>query len=227
MSARYVVIDRCPVPAKLAEEIHEIKRLSGASLNSCYRGADAEGMLARLGKKSQRQLYAMFLAGRGNPANPPGRSTHELRNDGVAYRYLPAGVPLRYWMVGMDWNDPPAAMAAARKRGWTATTTYPGVAREAQHINLRHEPKFNVVRPLKIGSKGPRVRQLTGRLAYLGYLPGIDPRKGTGGFGPKVEAAVKAFQRKHHQTADGIVGPHTQRQILESVAHTKKTRGKR
>lgn len=28
-------------------------------------------------------------------------------------------------------------------------------------------------------------------------------------FGPKTEAAVKAFQKKHHLVVDGIVGPHT------------------
>jgi hypothetical protein len=224
MAAKYVVIDRCPVPAKLAEEIREIKRISGASLNSCYRGTDAEHLLRKYGKSSQRQLFVVAQQGRGNPANPPGFSTHELRNDGAAYRYWPRGARIPYWAVGMDWDNPAGAMAAARKRGFTATTTYPNSAGERQHVNFRREPKFTVLKPLRKGSKGPRVATLTARLAYLGYLPGVSPKKGTGGFGGKVEAAVKKFQHKHHQTADGIVGPHTQRQILASVAHTKKSR---
>lgn len=65
-----------------------------------------------------------------------------------------------------------------------------------------------LTRLLKRGSTGGAVRALQDRLRALGYT-GVG--KVDGVFGPKTEAAVKAFQRrsKHHLTADGIVGPRT------------------
>lgn len=57
-----------------------------------------------------------------------------------------------------------------------------------------------VARPLlKRGSKGAPVRELQKLLLIT-----VD-----GDFGPKTQAAVKAFQKKHGLTADGIVGPYT------------------
>src|SRR5204862_7988854 len=111
---QFTLIDNCPVPSELAPDIEEIKKLSGASLNSCDRSPEAEPLLKQCGKHSQAQLYEMFKNGvaNANPANPPGRSTHERRNDGIAYPGAP-GAHLEYWQVGMDWNNPPAAMAAA------------------------------------------------------------------------------------------------------------------
>jgi hypothetical protein len=53
----FVIIDDCPVPKQLADEIMEIKKLSGAHLNSCDRSQDAEPFLAKFGKMSQRQLF--------------------------------------------------------------------------------------------------------------------------------------------------------------------------
>ncbi|MBI5496959.1 MAG: peptidoglycan-binding protein [Deltaproteobacteria bacterium] len=55
------------------------------------------------------------------------------------------------------------------------------------------------------GDRGPAVTQLQQRLNQLGFNCG----SADGVFGPKTEAAVKAFQRAHHLEADGIVGPHT------------------
>jgi putative chitinase len=52
---------------------------------------------------------------------------------------------------------------------------------------------------LKNGSQGEDVKQLQIKL-------GVDP---VGKFGPKTEAAVKAWQSEHGLTADGIVGPKT------------------
>src|SRR5262245_39526903 len=72
----FVIIDNCPVPKQLADEVLQIKKLSGAHLNSCDRSTDAEPLLAKFGKMSQRQLYEGFRAGKPgfNPANPPGFS---------------------------------------------------------------------------------------------------------------------------------------------------------
>ena len=52
---------------------------------------------------------------------------------------------------------------------------------------------------LRNGSKGPEVKKIQEKL-------GVEP---TGNFGPKTEAAVKAWQKANGLTDDGIVGPNT------------------
>ena len=211
----FEVIDGCPVPARLADEIRKIKQISGAHLNSCDRSPEAEPILARFGKHSQAQLYDMFIhhAPGANPANRPGQSTHERRNDGIAYPG-PVGEQLEYWQVGMDWDNPPAAMAAAHKLGWIATTTYPLSAHETQHVNFRKEPETGLP-TAKPGDDGADVKRITHVLATVHspvdghpYLPEAFPH-----YGPKVIAAVKRFQKEHHQKVDGVVGPHTVTQL--------------
>ncbi|WP_434384855.1 peptidoglycan-binding protein [Melittangium boletus] len=58
---------------------------------------------------------------------------------------------------------------------------------------------------LKKGATGEAVRALQNRLNQLGHNVGA----ADGSFGPKTEAAVKAFQKAHGLTADGVVGPKT------------------
>jgi peptidoglycan hydrolase-like protein with peptidoglycan-binding domain len=58
---------------------------------------------------------------------------------------------------------------------------------------------------LREGAKGEAVRALQNRLNALGYNAG----GADGAFGPKTEAAVKAFQKARGLTADGVVGPKT------------------
>lgn len=222
------------VPAPLIEEIAELARRSGASLNSCDRSKEAEAILRSNGKRSQHELRQCFeerlrtgicpprCGGNCNPANKPGRSTHERRNDGVAYAG-PAGMPLRYWQVGMDWSDPAAVMAAARSLGWVATITYPDNALERHHLNLRKEATLNVLPTLRVGSKGVAVVELTRRLSTITrpgpYLSGAQRR-----FGDDIEAAVKRFQADHHLADDGVVGTVTWSQLAVAVRRERKRR---
>lgn len=226
--ASYVPIDGCPVPAKLAPVILAVKATAGnATLNSCYRGTDAEWLLKKYGKQSQAQLYYGWihrLPGY-NPANPPGFSTHELRNDGVAY-WGWRGRKLFYWQVGMDWGNSSAVIAAFRAHGWIATRTYPGSTLEFHHLNLRKEPIFKLS-DLKVGSKGRRVVTLTRRLAFVNsprdHQPYLSHKYTT--FTHAVETAVKEFQHDHGLKADGVAGPATIRQLAASTkwwkAHPK------
>jgi peptidoglycan hydrolase-like protein with peptidoglycan-binding domain len=210
----FEVIDNCPVPQVLADEVLLLKKRTGATLNSCDRSPEAEPLLTRLGKQSQRQLFEGFKAGRPgfNPANPPGRSTHERRNDGAAYPGR-AGARLEDWQVGMDWTNPEGVVRAATKRGWIVTVTYPTNAREAHHLNFRKAPEFEV--ELKRGDKGPKVAELTEKLARLRSPKTTEPYLSHRhvGYDKFVVAAVKRFQAEYHQKVDGKYGSQTATQL--------------
>jgi hypothetical protein len=163
MARKYVLVDCCPVPEKLAPAVREVKAATGLRLNSCYRASDAEHLLRQCGKLSQAQLYYRFINGWPgyNPANPPGRSTHECRNDGVAYAGW-VGMPLRWWQVGMDWSYGAGAVAAFNRKGYSAALTYPNNSRELHHVNLRKKPFVSIwkIRPLKRGMRSDRVKRV-------------------------------------------------------------------
>jgi hypothetical protein len=64
---------------------------------------------------------------------------------------------------------------------------------------------------LRLGSEGPAVKRLQTLLTEAGYDVGwIDSD-----FGPKTEAAVKAFQFFWHLDKDGVVGPATWGRLLQ------------
>lgn len=58
---------------------------------------------------------------------------------------------------------------------------------------------------LKLGSRGPRVREVQSILKQIGYYKGVVD----GIYGPQTEAAVKNFQRNMALIVDGIVGKNT------------------
>lgn len=235
---KFAEIDRCAVPAAFSQEVREVKRRSGATLVSCDRSQEAEPILRRNGKMSQRQLWDGWLHRRPgfNPANPPGRSTHERRNDGVAYPGW-AGMPLRYYQVGMDWDIPHvhAVVRAFAQIGWTAVVTYPTSARERQHVNVRRKGRdFSPFKLLKRGSNGTRVGWLRWALGYV-HDPDTDrpylapkqrvkalTKKEARHFGASMQDALKRYQHDHGQKADGVYGPQTSRQLHASVRFRKR-----
>lgn len=223
MARKYEVIDNCPVPEALFGPLTRIKQKTGVVYNSLYRGSDAEGLLRRLGKMSQRQLYDGFRRGLPgfNPANPPFHSTHECYSDGVAYA-VPSGVRLPSWCCGIDSQWSAGVTKAAAEEGWTATLTYPGNPREGHHVNFRKKPHFVIFRPLKRGSRGPRVAKMGRSLKYLGFYRG----RVTGHFGAAYEHALKEFQRAYHQSPDGIYGTQSARQLGVANRAKKKCRKK-
>jgi hypothetical protein len=243
---RYKLIDGKPVPAKLAPAMLAARREAEATLTSCLRNQSAVSWARRQGASlsSQEELYNGFIAGRPgfNPANPPGRSTHELRNDGVAYRGW-VGMPLRYWQVGQDWSNGATAAAVVRaykKLGFTASITYPGNPRELHHVNLRKAPSerlLNLYKPWRRGMKGRYVKRMKLMLHYINDPDNREPyfkrneKRPKGGWGPwfdaDLESALKRFQRDHGQVADGVAGVATKRQLAASYRAAKKRRGKK
>ncbi len=65
---------------------------------------------------------------------------------------------------------------------------------------------------LKTGSKGDEVTRLQKRLAAAGF----DPGAADGHFGPKTDAALRAFQADAGIDADGIAGPQTNAKLAEA-----------
>jgi hypothetical protein len=143
MSLRYAVIDGCPVPRAYYPVFRKLKRESGCTFNSIYRGQDAAKILHRHGHHTQAEiirLYAEGIPGYG-PANPVRESTHCLYNDGVAYPHLPAGRRLSKWQVGFDVNDDQIndVKRAASRLGWHVRQPYHSGA-EFHHLNLTRKP---------------------------------------------------------------------------------------
>jgi hypothetical protein len=224
----------CDEDRGFGDLVATISQRADAPITSCAREAAAEPFLRQLGKMSQQQLYDCFrdfdrthrcperCNGNCNPANPPGKSTHERRNDGVAYAWWIPFFKLPVWARGIDVQPDRvgAFCAEARREGFTVTLTYPGSPKEAQHLNFRKQPRVNLwkVRPLREGMRGPRVSLVVRMLWAL-----IDPQTGRpyldrhvrprGKMTPRVAAAVKAFQRDHHLEASGVVGIDTIRAL--------------
>jgi hypothetical protein len=235
----------CDDDGGFGDTVAAISRRADAPISSCAREAAAEPLLRQLGKMSQKQLFDCAQAkiktgvcpdschGNCNPANAPGQSTHERFNDGKAYRIWPSRFRLPVWARGIDVQRDrvPAFCDEARREGFTVTLTYPGVVKESQHVNFRKQPKISLwaVRPLRAGTSGPRVRLLVRMLWRV-----VDPQTGrpyldpkihpNGKFTPQVAAAVKAFQRDHHQKDDSVVGIHTLRALrgAERVQKSKR-----
>ncbi len=228
---KYVIVDGKPVPAKLGPEIQAIRTATGISLTSCERTQKAVDYARSQGYEvsSQDELYYGYIHGLPgyNPANPTGYSTHERRSDGVAYA-VPRGMPLFYWQVGQDWGSFAGASkvcAEARKRGWVATITYPNQSNELHHVNFRKEPILVLFKPLKKGSKGLRVSNLTRKLAYITRKNDKDHTylaSKSNVFDGLVEQGVKDFQADHALKPDGVVGIHTSKQIQVSYRYQKK-----
>lgn len=220
-------------PEEIIPLLATIQDETGLQYQSIFRGKEARGLLAKLGKHDQEFLFEHQNEPGFNPANPPGRSTHELRSDGVAYAG-PPGRRLKWWQVGIDTDNPEAFIRAANRHGWHAHITYPSNPREHHHVNLTRPPKYSPTvlwkyKPIKRGDGGPRARWIVNTLRYVRdpdtkkpYLTPIG--KASTHIWKKQEDAIKRFQRDHHQKADGLVGLQTYRQMVASKRAEKKRR---
>jgi len=75
---------------------------------------------------------------------------------------------------------------------------------------------------LRLGSKGPGVREVQALLAMDGFNVKVD-----GDFGPATKTAVKAFQGSNMLAADGVVGPKTQAALSALRAAAPRDAGQR
>ncbi len=136
--SNFLVIQGCPCNPMIAPYFALLVAETRATVNSIYRGEDAAAILHAHGHHTQAELYRELPPG---TANPPGRSTHELRSDGVAYSG-PVGRHLEWWQQGIDVNDSDVRrmIAAAERHGWHMWQPYhAGV--EFHHLNFYHQPR--------------------------------------------------------------------------------------
>jgi hypothetical protein len=112
--------------------------------------------------------------------------------------------------AGVAWAD----------RAWHKPTGGAGLVPEHAPRGLVHANFSSSVftRLLKYGDRGNDVKTLQTWLTEVGY-----PVPSTGWFGPITLKAVKSFQRAHHLTVDGIVGPITAAALLYAVKHKGST----
>lgn len=144
----YLLIDGCPCPGWVAPYVFLVLREAGQVAASIYRGEDAAALLHAHGKHTQGELYDLHRADPVHyaPANPPGRSEHELRSDGLANRG-PAGRRLANWQIGVDsgGNDQASQDAverAAARLGWEVRHPYSSGV-EGHHWCFAREPSPN------------------------------------------------------------------------------------
>lgn len=174
------------------------------------------GIPERYGRKSQKTLYECFLkakasgrcppeCGECNPANPPGRSSHELRSDGAAFG-KPAGAKLDWWELGLDVDNHEELLSHLQELGYAAHQTYPGSVQEAHHINFTADPGplLALTGPNAKPAKAPRAKAVPA--AATGRLQGVDIAE----FQPdvdwgKVVASGRSFA--YTRVTDGLHSP--------------------
>lgn len=114
----------------------EAKTPWGGGVNSADRTSHASDCGP---KSSQAQLYDLFLAGVGAPANPPGTGSHEgiVDDDLSALGFGPVGSKLQPWQWGLDVVDGPGFADGARRLGFDVVRAY---GNEPWHVNVRANP---------------------------------------------------------------------------------------
>jgi GH24 family phage-related lysozyme (muramidase) len=200
---RYVVIDGCPCPRPLYPILKKLKAETGCTYNSIYRGDDVAGLLHKVGKHTQRELYDELAPGM---ANPPDRGTHILRGDGVVGKLF---AKLPWWRCGIDVNDGDVdkLIAAARRHGWVLYRAYK-TGSEYHHLNFACKPSRwkaffrNVFSPKKSKPRPHRPTKLSEA-------------------GARLIASFEGFRSEPYADAVGVwtigyghtfgVGPHTER----------------
>ena len=157
----------------------------------------------RRSSQEQQYLYDLYLAGEGNPANPPGSSNHEATPWGE-----PSGLAAD---IGGD-------LAVANARAAEFGLHFPIASTEPWHVQPVEVPfAYYTGIPRELGdvpggrpgllcrdARGQAVVDCQQRLNVHGFPCAVD-----GWFGEETEAAVIACQTAAGLEADGVVGKDT------------------
>lgn len=119
-----------------------------------------DGIAQRFGHSSQKQLWDLYRAGKGLPANPPKTSTHEYKNGGTNRAYpgfsgspayhtkFATGATLPPWGLGLDFESNAQAsefIVHARDLGYHFFQPYESGS-ELHHLCLAENPLENLIK---------------------------------------------------------------------------------
>ena len=115
----------------------------------------------------------------------------------------------RYWQAGAGWIGRPPGKGAVNS---IHIETHVDSWHDNRPVDARTTPPTTTApkypgKPLQQGSTGVNVKRIQEALMGLE----VD-----GKFGPRTDAAVRAFQQAHDLKGDGIVGPVTWRHLFDS-----------
>ncbi|MCU1675331.1 MAG: hypothetical protein JWM93_89 [Frankiales bacterium] len=94
----------------------------------------------------------------------------------------------------------------ALTRAYTRAHLRPAPTRKAASVKKPSVKKPSMTTPIRVGSQGSMVRDLQRRLR-------VDA---DGVFGPRTDAAVRAYQKRHHLVVDGVVGKQTMKAVYKT-----------
>jgi hypothetical protein len=140
------VLDGTPIALGLKIMLLDARKSGkwNGTLTSGDRRTVIARLLHRLGKSTQAALYKLFKEGKGAPANPPDRGTHQLLGDGVVgevHEKLP------WWRMGMDTSLGPELRAGLRDLGYEVTQPY---SNEEWHSNMTANPHDRLIERGKV-----------------------------------------------------------------------------
>lgn len=148
LTTRSITMDGTPLFWGLAAPLVEA-RAHGWS-GQVTSGDRRSGVAERFGKKSQAKLFSCFQARKARgvcpgpcggdclPANPPGRSSHELCSDGVAFTG-PVGRELPWWQLGLDVSQSDQLLHILTALGYGVRRPY-NTPSEFHHVNFTRNP---------------------------------------------------------------------------------------
>lgn len=140
----------------------------------------------------------------------------QLRRPAVLALADPAGNPHQVLLVQASGGQSQLALGAGNE-GVTVATGDLLQHWQGQAL-LLWRPAFQPVRSLSYGMRGPEVRSLA---ELLQQAAGSHSRAPLGDqYDSALQSAVRAFQRRHRLTVDGIAGVRTQ-MVLDAVADTR------
>lgn len=139
------ILDGCPLP--LGQKLVLLDaRKSGlwvGVLTSADRRSAIKGLLRKLGKQDQAELYYGYTHHLPGylPANPPTQGTHIRIGDGTVGA---VGEALEWWQEGIDSTEADELRSALNALGYPAYQPYP-TASEDHHTNLRQNPHDRLI----------------------------------------------------------------------------------
>ena len=168
-------------------------------------------------KDGTKGHHVVVFEGRDAKGNPRFIGSNNINKDGTQSISSTTGFP-KSWkpMAVMHYSGPPPANVQVPTGPSASAPTAPsgpaapsaGTASNVDGITASQSTW------LRNGTTGPGVEDLQKKLAAAGFDPGpLD-----GEFGPKTQAAVRAFQQAKGLQVDGIVGPETRGALMGQPA---------